>query len=196
MTQVGVVRTGTANLASVLAALDRLGATPMLLDSAEQVGRADRLVLPGVGAFAAAMSRLEAQGVADAVRAHVIAGKPFLGICLGMQLLAEGSAESPGARGLAVSSGHAVRLPGSVRVPQLGWNRVTWSDRRVADGHAYFANSYCLMNAPSGWQAATSNHGGPFIAAIAREAQLACQFHPELSGPYGAAVLQHWWAAC
>lgn len=196
MTHVCVVRTGTANLASVLAALDRLGAVPFVTDDADQISRADRLVLPGVGAFAAAMARLDARGASAAVRSHVVAGKPFLGICLGMQLLADGSEESPGAPGLGLIPGRAARLPDAVRVPQLGWNRVAWQDSPRADGFAYFANSYCLEEPPSGWQVATSEHGKTFVSAIVRDAQLACQFHPELSGEYGASLLSQWWAAC
>jgi imidazole glycerol phosphate synthase glutamine amidotransferase subunit len=196
MTQVQIVATGTANVASVIAALRRLGAEPMLVRRAADVRRADRLVLPGVGAFGAAMATLARDGVSEAVRSHATAGKPLLAICLGMQLLAEWSEESPGVDGLGVIPGGAVRLPGGVRVPQLGWNTVRWVDGTLPDGDAYFANSFCLGALPSGWQCATSVHGQRFVSAIRREAQLACQFHPELSGEYGARLLEQWWSAC
>lgn len=196
MTRVSIVSTGTANLASVIAALRRLGAVPVLVTRAAEVRDAERLVLPGVGAFGPAAATLAADGLGQAVRDHVTNRKPFLAICLGLQMLAEGSAESPGASGLGVIAGLAARLPTTVRVPQLGWNWVQWSEGQSEAGHAYFANSYCLSDRPVGWQCAITSHGATFVAAIRREAQLACQFHPELSGEYGARLLQRWWSAC
>ena len=197
-TDVAIVRTGTANLASVLAALGRLGAMPRVVEDAETVRTARRVVLPGVGHFGAAMHQLQAGGLADALRERLAAGAPLLAICLGLQLLAEGSDESPDTRGLGVVPGRATRLPSGVRVPQLGWNRVTPEQRDglLQDGHAYYANSYALREAPTGWQAASTTHGDRFVAAIARGPQLACQFHPELSGRWGAGLLERWWAAC
>ena len=196
MTTVQIVSTGTANIASVAAALRRLGADPVVAQRPEAVRRADRLVLPGVGSFGAAMATLASDGVGDAVREYVLDGRPFLAICLGMQLLAESSEESPSVRGLGVIPGAVLRLPAGVRVPQLGWNSVSWADNALPSGDAYFANSYCLDSAPSGWCSATSVHGLPFVSAMQRDAQLACQFHPELSGQYGARLLQQWWSAC
>jgi imidazole glycerol phosphate synthase glutamine amidotransferase subunit len=195
---VAVIRTGSANLASVLAALGRLGAVPRLVDDPDTLRRAPRVVLPGVGHFSAAMGQLTRGGLADAVRERIAAGAPVLAICLGLQLLAEGSDESPGTAGLGIVRGRATRLPDTVRVPQLGWNLVVPDQPGgvLQDGHAYYANSYALRETPEGWQAARTVHGTPFLAAIARGPQLACQFHPELSGRWGADLLARWWATC
>jgi imidazole glycerol phosphate synthase glutamine amidotransferase subunit len=195
---IGVVETGSANLASVLAALRRFGASPTLVRDADAVRRADRLVLPGVGAFGAVMSRLGALGVIDALRERIESGRPVLAICLGLQVLANGSAESPGVAGLGILGGTVQRLPGGVRVPQLGWNAVSASEPGglVRDGHAYFANSYYLDRADDSWVPTFATHGARLVASVERGAQLACQFHPELSGRWGAELLERWWARC
>ncbi len=192
--QVVVVPTGTANLASVRAGLERAGAAVRLARSAAEVRTAPRVVLPGVGAFARAMERLEADGTGAALGERIAAGTPLLAICLGLQLLTEGSDESPGVPGLGAVPGTAIRFPGSVPVPQLGWNLIT-PDRDctlLEPGHAYFANSYRLERAPAGWRCAHADHGGRFVAALERGGVLACQFHPELSGGWGIALLQRW----
>jgi len=188
------VRTGSANLASVVAALERAGRTPRLVEDADTVAPAERLVLPGVGAFGAVMARLVELGLVGTLTERIAAGRPTLAICLGLQVLAEGSEESPGVAGLGVVSGRVTRLPENVVVPQLGWNRVEADPgcRLLVDGAAYFANSFKLDSAPEGWSVAWSDHGGRFVAALERGAVLGCQFHPELSGAWGAALLERW----
>lgn len=195
MTDVAVVRTGSANLASVFAALERIGGSPRLVDRPDEVAAARRLVLPGVGAFAAAMATLDRQGIVAPIREYITAGRPVLAICLGFQLLAEASDEGGDVAGLGVIAGRVQRFGDDVRVPQFGWNRVVWSIPQDA-GYACFANSYRLVEAPDGWSCATADHGGRFIAAIARPRQLGCQFHPELSGAWGESLLREWWAQC
>ncbi len=191
-----VVRTGTANLASVLAGLGRAGAVARLTDDPAEAAAADRVVLPGVGAFSAAMERLRERGMDAAVSERVRAGRPTLAVCLGLQLLAESSEESPGVAGLGLLSGKVTRFPETVRVPQLGWNRVEPSSgcRLLEAGFAFFANSYRLVDPPPGWEPAMSDHAGPFVAALERGPVLACQFHPELSGGWGLALLERWLA--
>jgi glutamine amidotransferase len=194
MTDVAVVRTGTANLASVLAGLQRCGAVGRITTDPEEVREARHVCLPGVGAFGAAMANLE---LADLVRPLVdrlVAGLPTLAICLGMQLLCEGSEESPGVRGLGVYRTSVSRFSGSIRIPQLGWNHVVAEDgfRFLESGCAYFANSYRLESAPEGAVAAVSDHGGPFVAAFEVGNVLACQFHPELSGAWGLGLMERW----
>ena len=193
--EVVVVPTGTANLASVRAALERAGAAPRLASGADDVMGAARLVLPGVGSFGAARASLEAQELTAALRARAADGRPLLAICLGLQLLAEASDESPGVAGLALFPGRVTRFAAEgIRVPQLGWNAVEPDAccRLLARGHAYFANSYRLEAAPEGWHAAWSDHGGRFVAALERGSALACQFHPELSGAWGQALVARW----
>lgn len=196
--EVLVVRTGTANLASVLAALERAGASPRVTRDARACAAAARVVLPGVGAFAAAAEGLRARGLDEALRERIVAGRATLAICLGLHLLGESSDESPGVAGLGLLPLAARRFSGPVRVPQLGWNRVAAGERAVLvrDGHAYFANSYrwALDGTATldGWSFASSDHGGPFVAAVERGAVLACQFHPELSSRWGAALLARW----
>lgn len=199
-----VVRTGSANLASVVALLRRLGVTPELTESPETVRHAERLILPGVGAFGAVMQRLDDLRLREPLAQRLAAGAPTLCICLGLQILAEASEESPGVRGLGIIRDTVRRFPRrpDLRVPQLGWNAVTPDSNpnpnpdhaftAAPAGHAYFANSFRLTHAPQGWAAAWSDHGGPFIAALSKGDVLAAQFHPELSGPWGAGLVARW----
>lgn len=192
--EVTVVRTGSANLASVMAGLRRCGAEPVLSDSPAVVAAASRVVLPGVGAFGKVSRRLRQLGLAETLAQRILAGRPTLAICLGLQLLAVGSEESPGASGLGVLPLIAAKFNGGVRVPQLGWNQVEAEPdcRLLSSGTAYFANSYCLTSAPPGWQVAWSEHGTRFVAALERGPILGCQLHPELSGSWGQQLLQRW----
>lgn len=197
-TDVLVVDTGSANLASVSAALRRAGAVPVITTDADALRRARRVVLPGVGAFGAVMARLRETGVSDALVERIAAGGSLLAICLGMQLLAASSEEDAGVPGLALVDAGVKRLDGSVRIPQLGWNLVVpgAGSGGVTPGFAYFANSFAFADAPAGWSASWSDYGAPFVAAIERGNQLACQFHPELSGAWGADLIQRWVDQC
>jgi imidazole glycerol phosphate synthase glutamine amidotransferase subunit len=143
------------------------------------------------------MDRLAELGLVEVLRARIAAGRATLAICLGLQVLASASTESPGTEGLGLVPDTVTRFPDGVVVPQLGWNRVTAGPgcRLLADGAAYFANSYKLDAVPAGWAGATSHHGGPFVAALERGAVLACQFHPELSGDWGHGLVARWIAA-
>ena len=189
-----IVPTGTANTASVIAAFSRLGVAPRLATDIEQVDVAQRVILPGVGAFASAMDQIDELGMRDALVRRIGDGRPTLAICVGMQLLGAGSEESPGSVGLSVFAQSVVRFEGELRVPQLGWNRVEPANgaKLLEPGWAYFANSYRFTAVPEGWDTATTDYGGDFVSAVERGAVLACQFHPELSGPWGAALLRRW----
>ena len=193
-TEVLIARTGTANLASVIAGLRRIGASPRVTEDADEVRTAPRVVLPGVGAFGAAMEKLRAGGLDRALAERIRAGRPTLAVCLGLQLLCDASDETPGVPGLGVAPGRITRFADTVRVPQLGWNYVqsAGGSPLLESGYAYFANSYKLAAPPAGWSAAYSDHGGRFVAALARGPVLACQFHPELSGPWGLEWLRRW----
>ena len=194
--EVVVVPTGTANLASVRAAFDRLGARCRVADDAAMLEDAAHVVLPGVGSFGAAVAGLREAGLDDALAARLKSGRPTLAMCVGLQVLFEASDESPGSEGLNVLSGRVGRFPSMVRVPQFGWNRVAPGPgcRFVEPGYAYFANSYRVLEAP-GCAVATATHGGRFVAALERGGVLACQFHPELSGAYGHELIGRWLAA-
>lgn len=198
---VHIVRTGSANLASVAAALERVGATPILTSDPADVLLAERLVLPGVGSFGAAMGELTQRGLVSALRERLFIGRSTLGICLGLQLLARGSEESPGVTGLSVIDAVVRRLPiaPGLRVPQMGWNLTEprHTCRTLAGGYAYFANSYALPEIPKGWRGSTFAHGelNP-VAAIEQgdgdRLVVATQFHPELSARWGLDLIRRW----
>jgi imidazole glycerol-phosphate synthase subunit HisH len=193
MTGLAIVPTGTANLASVMAAFRRLGQEPVEASDPNMVDRARWVVLPGVGTFGAAMKAVDALGLRDAIRERIDARRPTLVVCVGMQLLCTESEESPGARGLEVIPEKVMRFPDAVKVPQLGWNQVEPSPASLIEpGWAYFANSYRIAHPPFGWEAAITDYGGGFVSAIQSGAVLACQFHPELSGDWGARLLGRW----
>jgi imidazole glycerol phosphate synthase glutamine amidotransferase subunit len=191
---VAVIRTGAANLASVVAAFERAGCSVSVTEDPRAAAESDRVVLPGVGAFGSVARRLAERGLAEPLAERVRSGRPTLAICLGLQLLASGSDEDPGVPGLGIVPLSATRFPAGLRVPQLGWNAVAAGDgaRLLEDGTAYFANSYKLDHIPDGWSGALTDHGGSFVAALERGPVLACQFHPELSGGWGQALIERW----
>ena len=184
-TQVVIIDTGIANTASVSAAFERLGCAVTLTHDAALVRDAALVVLPGVGSFGAGMRALRAHGLDGVVIERVQQNRPLLGICLGLQLLCVSSEESPGIKGLGVINADVTRFPAPVRTPQHGWNR-------VGDGYAYFSNTYRIESIPPEWSGELSEHGGPFVACLCRGTTLACQFHPELSGAWGAKLLSNW----
>ena len=194
---VTVVRTSTANLASVLTGFERLGCRVRTTADPHKVTSAGRLVLPGVGAFAAARRAIDAHDLAGALCDRLDRGRPTLGICLGMQLMASGSEEAPGVPGLGVLdcvAGNYESGDEGWRVPQMGWNLVAPDEgcEIVPRGYAYFANSYRLTTAPDGWRPVWCEYAGRFLAAVERGPVVGCQFHPELSGGYGRALLTRW----
>ena len=194
MSELVIVDSRVANLASIAGAFRRLNATITVTADPDVVRTAASLVLPGVGAFGTGMAALRARGLDTVIRDLAARGTPLLGVCLGMQMLCEASEETPGVAGLAIIAGTCRRLPANVRIPHLGWNRVTPEPeaRLLSPGVAAFANSYALREGPAGWTTAWTTHGVPFIAALERGPTIACQFHPELSGAYGAALLERW----
>jgi imidazole glycerol phosphate synthase glutamine amidotransferase subunit len=197
MTRVAVVDYGAGNLVSIDEALRAAGADVVLAHAETDMEGADALVVPGVGAARPAMDRLRRRGLVEPIRRWIAADRPFLGICLGMQLLFEGSDED-GARTLGVFEGRTVRLVGAPRLPHIGWNTV--GRRRehplfagVTPGAPfYFVHSYAP--APAGPAAAdltlaTTDHGREFVSAVASGRLAGVQFHPERSGRDGLVVL-------
>lgn len=194
---VGIVDTGVANIESIVVAFRRLGVTTINVDRPSEIDRLPGVVLPGVGCFSSGMASLERNGLTEPIRARISTGRPTLAICLGLQMLAEASEESPGIPGIGVIDAVVRRLPpGPVR-PHLGWNHVELEGDRglrgvLEPGAAYFANGFALDEIPGGWRAAWSSDGGRFISALERDGVVACQFHPEISGAYGRDLLSRW----
>jgi imidazole glycerol phosphate synthase glutamine amidotransferase subunit len=200
--RVAVAATGVANLASVLAAFARAGAVATPTADPGALADAELAVLPGVGAFGAAMAALRSRGLDRAFAERWRRGAPSLGICLGMQLFFEGSEESPEAEGLGILGGVARRFRRGLPLPQLGWNYVFARCAKtlaLREGWAYFANSYRIEAAPEGAASLSAEYGETFVAALeagpatdGRPALLLCQFHPELSGRWGGELLARW----
>jgi imidazole glycerol phosphate synthase glutamine amidotransferase subunit len=193
MADVLILPTGTANLASVQAAFEKLGRTTMLADDADRILKASHVVLPGVGTFGATMEGLRRAGFDQAIAERVNNGRSTLGMCVGLQVMFETSDESPEATGLGAVQGKVGRFSDEVRVPQFGWNQIepVAGCRFLEPGYAYFANSFRALAAP-GCTMATALHGDRFVAAFERGQVLACQFHPELSGAFGHRLIQRW----
>ncbi|MCG8406586.1 MAG: imidazole glycerol phosphate synthase subunit HisH [Phycisphaerales bacterium] len=194
--EVVILRTGVANIASVQSAFARLGVAVRLCDEPSDIVSAAFVVLPGVGAFGSAMQYLQTRAMIDPLSLRVRLDRPTLAICLGLQLLCAASDESPGRNGIGIIHETVHRFHPRVRVPQIGWNKVRPLDGAgfITEGYAYFANSYCLRQAPDGWLASRTDYGEPFVSALQRGRVLACQFHPELSGTWGLNVLSRWLA--
>lgn len=192
---VALVDTGSANLESMRAALRRLDARAVATVDADVVRRVEHLVLPGVGAFGAAVAALRDGGIFEALRDRLLEGRPTLAVCLGMQLLARASEESPGVAGLGVVDAEVVALRRGRPLPHMGWNDVRGD---LPDGEAYFANSYGIGEGAvealrrDGWSVGLTEHGERFVSLLRRGAVLACQFHPEISGAWGEARLREW----
>ncbi|MEI7575357.1 MAG: imidazole glycerol phosphate synthase subunit HisH [Armatimonadota bacterium] len=189
---VGVIDTRVANTASIFAGLRRAGLEPVAVGSAADLEGQEAVVLPGVGAFAAGMSALDRMCLVEPLQDWIAADRPFLSVCLGMQLLFESSEESPGVAGLGVVPGAVTRFPDGVVIPHFGWNQIASSSDFFADGDVYFANSFRATEAPEGWETATCDHGGSFLAGIRKGRVAAVQFHPEISGAVGASLLDRW----
>ncbi len=205
---VAVVDYGMGNLHSVARALEAAGARPRRTARPGEVIEADGVVLPGVGAFPAAVARLAESGLGEAVLAAARAGLPLLGVCLGMQLLFEASEEEGGAQGLGLLPGRVVPLPRSpgLKVPHMGWNTVTWEgDFPLFRGleppvYFYFVHSFCVpglaAGAPGAPAVATCSYGITFLAAVARGNVLGTQFHPEKSGGRRMSVYRNFVGLC
>ena len=198
LTRIAVVDYGAGNLVSIEQALTSVGATVTVARDGEALHDIDALVVPGVGAAAPAMARLERRGLAGPIRAWIAADRPFLGICLGLQLLFDGSDED-GATTLGVLPGRTSRLVDAPTLPHIGWNQVVRVREHplfdgIADGaDQYFVHSYAGVPAPEadGAVLAWTEHGRPFVSAVARRRLLGVQFHPERSGTDGLRLLEN-----
>jgi glutamine amidotransferase len=201
--RIGIVDYGMGNLRSVEKALARVGAAAEISRDRDRLAAADGLVLPGVGAFPAAMRAVREHGLDEVVRGRAAAGVPVLGICLGMQLLFERSDELGGADGIALIEGSVEQIGGpGLKLPQIGWNAVRW--RRTGtlnDGLPdpcafYHVHSYAPRPAADGDVLGLASYGGDFASAVERGRIAGVQFHPEKSGPAGLALLGNFARAC
>ena len=200
---IAVVDSGSGNLRSVAKALERVGGTPTVTSDPDVVRRADRVVVPGQGAFRDTMAGLTRGGLDEAVREAIAAGKPYLGICLGLQVLFEESEEHGPVRGLGLLPGRVVRFVASpgLKVPHMGWNQVTvcsgeplW--RGLPDpAHVYFVHSYYAVPDDENLTALRTDYGGPVCAAVRKDNLFATQFHPEKSGDVGLGLLANFVSA-
>lgn len=198
---IAIVDTGSGNLRSVEKALTLAGADAVVTHDPDRVARADKVVVPGQGAFGACMTGLGRDGGAlkGAVLAAIAAGKYYLGICMGLQVLFESSEEEPGCAGLGVLRGHVERFKVAppLKVPHMGWNacrRNPAASSPILDAipegtYFYFVHSFYPVPADPGTVALSSDHGGGFCAAVARDNLFASQFHPEKSQRAGLALL-------
>ena len=196
---IAIVDYGMGNLRSVQKALEFLNVPCKVTGNPDEVRSADRVILPGVGAFGPAMTRLCESGMVGAIRETIDSGKPFFGICLGQQLLFERSFEMGEFDGIGVVPGDVVRFPDDldVRVPHMGWNQLQFQTdsplfKGVGDGvQVYFVHSYYGVPCDSGWTAASSTHGIPFAASLWKDNVFSTQFHPEKSGRVGITLLKN-----
>lgn len=195
---IGIVDYRMGNLGSVRNALDFLGLPAQVLDTPARLADCRAVILPGVGAFGDAMQHLRAQGWEPALRAWVTAGRPFLGLCLGLQVLFESSEEAPGVPGFGWLPGRIRRFPSApgLKVPQMGWNRVTWTRPHplldgVPDGYFYFVHSYYADGVPEDMVAGRTKYGLTYPSAVGRGALFATQCHPEKSQRLGLKLLEN-----
>jgi glutamine amidotransferase len=201
--RIAILDYGMANLRSVQKAFEEVGARGAeIVSKPEQVRRADKIVLPGVGAFKDAMATLRSSGLADPVVEHIAAGKPFLGICLGLQMLFDVGYEDGEHRGLGVLRGKVIRFDVDqklgLKVPHMGWNQLKFRTPRsplfndLPDNcGVYFVHSYHVVPDDSSIIAATTDYGGDFVSSIRRDNVMATQFHPEKSQKVGLQILSN-----
>lgn len=200
MALIAVIDYDMGNLHSACKGLQKAGATTKITDSPEEIAQADAVVLPGVGSFDPAMQHIRSRYLVEPIKAAIASGKPFLGICLGLQILFEGSEEGKEA-GLGIIPGIVKRFhsePG-ITIPHMGWNQLDLTQPKLAvwqnlpeNPYVYFVHSYYVEPRDKSYQAATVTHGSQTVtAAIARDNLMAMQFHPEKSSTAGLQLLSN-----
>ncbi len=197
---IAVVDYGVGNLFSLASSLSAVGADAFVTGEADAIRSADKILLPGVGAFADAVKKLRESGLFSLLREEAREGKPLLGICLGMQLLFEKSYEFGEHEGLALIPGTvrpvAEQIPAGLKIPHIGWNALHFTGARhplfryIKNGDSvYFVHSYAAVDCGDA-VIATAEYGAPLTAAVAKGSVLGCQFHPEKSGNVGLSILR------
>ena len=195
---IAIVDYGAGNLKSVKNALDFIGAESVVTADAAIIESADGVILPGVGSFGDAMNSMNASGLTETVKAAAVSGKPFLGICLGLQLLFESSEESPDVEGLCVLKGKILKIPDvGLKVPHMGWNSLEIKKKEgifkdtPQNTYVYFVHSYYLAAANEAEVAAKTFYGVSIDAAVSAGNLFGVQFHPEKSGDLGLQMLRN-----
>lgn len=197
---IGIIDYGAGNLQSVFKALKFIGSDCKIVDSREELFKCSGAILPGVGSFRDAMDCMAQSRLVDAVKDYANGGNPFLGICLGLQLLFPESEESPGAKGLSLLDGSIIKIPntdGTLKIPHMGWNSISIKQhdgifRDIPDeSYVYFVHSYYLTAADRSIVAATTSYGTSIDAAVQKGNLIATQFHPEKSGSVGLKMLEN-----
>ncbi|MBR6309218.1 MAG: imidazole glycerol phosphate synthase subunit HisH [Lachnospiraceae bacterium] len=196
---IAIIDYDAGNILSVVKAFQFLGEDVILTRDRDELLKADKLVLPGVGCFKDAVDNLRKYGLEPIIKECVEAGKPFLGICLGMQLLFEESEESPGVKGLSLLPGRCIKIPDDkgLKVPQIGWNSLSFpNNSRLMAGipegaFVYFVHSYYISAKESSDVSATTEYGVTVHAACERGNIFGCQFHPEKSSDVGLKILKN-----
>ena len=194
---IGMIDYGVGNLFSLCSSCKAIGQEAFVSGDASELAKADRLILPGVGAFEDAAKKLRSTGMADFVRQQAVAGKPLLGICLGMQLLFERSYEYGCHEGLGLLKGQVVpmegKLPPELKIPHMGWNALEVKGGKLLAGmdgqYVYFVHSFFAENCDDSLSAVTQ-YGIPITAAVEQGNIYGCQFHPEKSGNVGLNILR------
>ena len=196
---IAIIDYNAGNLKSVEKALHLLGEETVITRSFQEIEAADKVILPGVGAFGDAMEQLKKYELDKVIREVAAQGKPFLGICLGLQLLFEGSDESQGVEGLHILDGQVLRIPDApgLKIPHIGWNSLELAnDGRIFQGiekgaYVYFVHSYYLKAANEQIVKATTEYSTHIHASVEQGNVFACQFHPEKSGAVGLSILKN-----
>jgi glutamine amidotransferase len=196
---IAIIDYGAGNLHSVKNALDFLGAHSVITGDKEKIAAADKVILPGVGAFGDAMKCLEESGLTETVKKAAESGKPFLGICLGLHLLFEESEESPDVKGLGIFKGRIVKIPDSdgLKIPHMGWNNIhiTKGSKILknigSEPYVYFVHSYYVKAENDNIVSAYTEYGQRLDIAVEKDNVFATQFHPEKSGDTGMEILKN-----
>lgn len=189
-----IIDYGSGNLKSIKNGFSKIGEETIVSQDIQKIEKADALILPGVGAFGKAMEQLE--NYKDLIHEHIDAGKPFLGVCLGQQILFTKSEESEGIKGLNVLKGEVLRLPEGLKIPHMGWNNLEIKNRcslleGIGNDYMYFVHSYYVKPEDENIIAATTSYGIDIPAAICKDNIFATQFHPEKSGEKGLNILKN-----